>query len=96
MNFALRFPTGTLPGQRMHSTTNNSGMLTFVSLLSALLATLKLLGEPTLTWFWVFSPLWITALSVPVLFLIIALRCAYVHWRDQRSKPAASPLEARV
>lgn len=71
-------------------------MIVFVSLLSALLAALKLLGEQSLTWFWILSPLWITALSVPALFLIIALRCAYVYWRDQRAKPSVPSLEARV
>lgn len=68
----------------MHSTTSSSGILVFVSLISAFLAALKLLGIESLSWLWVLSPLWITALSLPVLLLIIGLRLAYLAMRASK------------
>lgn len=75
----------------MHSTTSSSGIIVFVSLISAFLAVLKLLGIESLSWLWVLSPLWITALSLPVLLLIIGLRCAYLALRALKAPcdPAA-------
>lgn len=69
----------------MHSTTSSSGMITFVILLSAFFALLRLLGSDEISWIWVLSPLWITALSVPALYAIIALRVTYLNWRDARA-----------
>jgi hypothetical protein len=69
----------------MHSTTSSSGIIVFVSLISAFLAVLKLLGIEALSWLWVFSPLWITALSLPALLIIIALRCIYLTLRGVKA-----------
>ncbi len=80
----------------MHTTTSNSGILTFVCALSAFFAAIKFFGGASLSWFWVLSPLWITALSVPVLFVIIALRCAYLgvmKCLENRVKPCPAALE---
>lgn len=75
----------------MHSTTSSSGIITFVCLLSAFLAVLKLLTLEAISWFWVLSPMWITALSFPVMFTIIALRCAYLSLRGQKTGHGAAP-----
>jgi hypothetical protein len=74
----------------MHSTTSSSGILVFVSLISAFLAVLKLVGLESLPWLWVLSPLWITALSLPVLLVIIGLRSAYLAWRAMKSPGGSS------
>jgi hypothetical protein len=70
----------------MHSTTSSKGIIIFVCLLSAFFAALKLLGLETISWMWVSSPIWITALSLPALFVIIALRCAYLSLRGQKAE----------
>ncbi len=62
----------------MHTSTSNSGILTFVSALTALFASFNYFDGAALPWFWVLSPLWITALSVPALFVIVAVRNAYL------------------
>lgn len=74
----------------MHSTTSSSGIITFVCLISAFFALLKLLAVESISWFWVFAPMWITALSFPVMFAIIALRCAYLSFRAQKTGHAPS------
>jgi hypothetical protein len=77
----------------MHSTTSSSGMITFVILLSIFFAALGFLGVEGISWLWVLSPLWITALSVPALYAIIALRVAYLNWRSQRATKTCAPRE---
>lgn len=74
----------------MHSTTSSTGIIIFVCLLSAFFAALKLFGLEAISWFWVSAPLWITALSLPVTLLIIALRCAYLSLRSQKNQCGAS------
>jgi hypothetical protein len=77
----------------MHSTTSSSGWIVFVSVLSGILALLKLLTLESLPWIWVLSPLWITALSFPALFVIIALRCIYLSLRGQKSAASTHRLK---
>jgi hypothetical protein len=75
----------------MHSTTSSSGWIVFVSVLAAILASFKQLGIESLSWLWVLSPLWITALSLPALLLIVGLRCAFLALRSRKASPGPIP-----
>ena len=55
----------------MSDTTTNSS-IGFPSLLTIVFITLKLLGKITWSWWWVLSPLWISA-GVGLLFGLFAL-----------------------
>lgn len=50
---------------------SNSGGIDFVGLLTILFVGLKLTGHIAWSWWWVLSPIWITA-SVVVLILLVA------------------------
>lgn len=52
----------------INNTTNNSNGIGFTGLLTVLFIGLKLTGYIDWSWWWVLSPLWITAIMV-VLFL---------------------------
>lgn len=49
---------------------NNSGGIGFVGILTIVFIVLKLLGKIAWSWWWVLSPIWISAIVV-ILFLII-------------------------
>lgn len=51
---------------------HNSGGIGFVGLLTIVFIVLKLTGYITWSWFWVLSPLWITALLVISVMLLVA------------------------
>jgi len=42
----------------------------FIGLLSLILITLKVLGKITISWVWVLSPLWISAIVCIIAFII--------------------------
>lgn len=50
-----------------------SGSISFISCLTLLLIVLKLTGKVTFSWIWVFSPLWLSALLLALVFLIILI-----------------------
>ncbi len=75
----------------MHTTTSNSGMLTFVGLLTLTCSLVNLLCGMNWPWLWVLAPAWITLLSVPVLFVIVGLRYSYVKVRKNRAARRKSP-----
>jgi len=61
---------------------SNSSGIGFCGLLTIVLITLKLLGKITLSWWWVLSPLWISAaivLAFIALFLLISLIAAVLE-----------------
>ena len=49
---------------------NNSGGIGFVGILTIVFIVLKLLGKITWSWWWVLSPIWISAILV-IIYLII-------------------------
>ena len=51
----------------------NNGGIGFVGLLTIVFITLKLLNVINWSWFWVFSPIWITGLIVLGLIAILIL-----------------------
>lgn len=58
------------------SSSSSSTGIGFTGLLTIVFIVLKLLGKITWSWWWVLSPLWITALGVMIVLvvtLIIAL-----------------------
>lgn len=50
-----------------------SGSIGFISFLTLLLIVLKLTGKVTFSWVWVFSPLWLSALLLALIFLTILI-----------------------
>jgi len=59
-----------------NSTNSNSGGIGFVGLLTIVFITLKLLDVIQWSWWWVLSPLWISALVVVAFILIVLV--AYI------------------
>ena len=53
------------------STTSSSNGIGFTGLLTIVFVVLKLLGKIDWSWWWVLSPLWITAALVAVLVAIL-------------------------
>lgn len=49
-----------------------NGGVGFVSLLTVAFIVLKLTGNITWSWWWVFSPMWIDALFILLLIIIVA------------------------
>lgn len=49
-----------------------NGGVGFVSLLTVAFIALKLTGNITWSWWWVFSPMWIDALFILLLIIIVA------------------------
>ena len=50
-----------------------SGGIGFTGLLTIVFVTLKLLGKIDWSWWWVLSPVWITALFVIFFFLVVVI-----------------------
>lgn len=50
-----------------------SGSIGFISCLTLLFIILKLTGKVTFSWIWVFSPIWLSALLLALVFLIILI-----------------------
>ena len=53
------------------SSSSSSGGIGFVGLLTIVFIVLKLIGKITWSWWWVLSPIWITAIIVVAILLII-------------------------
>lgn len=51
------------------------GSGTFVSVLTIILVIAKIMGKLSWSWLWVFSPIWISAVVIAVMFIVIALIC---------------------
>jgi transmembrane Fragile-X-F protein len=55
-------------------TTSSGGGIGFSGLLTIVFVIFKLLGKITWSWWWVFSPIWITAIIViAILFILLAV-----------------------
>lgn len=65
----------------MSNTNNTSGGLGFASILTIVFITLKLCNVITWSWWWVLSPIWISAglIAVVCLFAVIVAAC---FWRE--------------
>ena len=59
----------------------SSGGIGFVGLLTILFIALKLTGHIAWSWWWVLSPIWITAL---VLLVIFGIALAFYRWSGTR------------
>ena len=55
-----------------NSSTGTSGGIGFVGVLTIVFIVLKLLGKIAWSWWWVLSPIWISAI-IAILFLLIYL-----------------------
>lgn len=55
------------------SQNNSSNGIGFVGLLTIVFITLKLLGKITWSWWWVLSPVWISAIIILMIFVIVYL-----------------------
>lgn len=62
--------------------TNSSSGIGFTGLLTLILITLKLLDKIDWSWWWVLSPLWITAVFVIGVILIVLIIAAIVAWKS--------------
>lgn len=51
--------------------TNSSGGIGFVGVLTIVFIILKLLGEITWSWWWVLSPIWISAIVTVVVLIVV-------------------------
>jgi fatty acid desaturase len=67
------------------TTVNNQG-IGFVGALTLLFAAAKLFGFSNMSWWWVFSPLWIAALATLAILLLAFLGGLLVFWLDERKK----------
>lgn len=55
-----------------NTSSSSSGGIGFAGLLTIVFITLKLLGKITWSWWWVLSPLWISAAVVVAILIILA------------------------
>lgn len=69
-----------------NTSTQSSGGIGFVGLLTIVFIVLKLTGNIAWSWWWVLSPLWITA-GLAVAFLVILFGFAFL-WdkKDERKR----------
>jgi len=56
----------------MSSSSSSSGGVGFVGLLTICFIVLKLVGKIDWSWWWVFSPLWITAILIIAIAILIS------------------------
>lgn len=66
-----------------------SGGIGFVGMLTILFVGLKLAGVISWSWWWVLSPLWISAILLAVLLSGCGLFIAFCYFMDSRQKAAA-------
>jgi len=64
----------------MAQNNNSSGGIGFAGLLTIVFVTLKLLGKVDWSWWWVLSPLWISAGIVICILLVMLAVCIAVEW----------------
>lgn len=63
----------------MAENTSNSNGIGFVGLLTVAFIVLKLCGIISWSWWWVLSPLWISA---TVVFSVIIIAALFIFWRS--------------
>jgi hypothetical protein len=64
----------------MSTTTNSSGGVGFLGLLTIVFITLKLIGYVSWSWWWVLAPMWIPLVTAVILFGIAAVLSAKRGW----------------
>jgi hypothetical protein len=69
----------------MSNTTSNSG-IGFVGLLTIVFITLKLIGKINWSWWWVLSPIWISAILTIVVIIIVLIVLAIIALIDSLIK----------
>ena len=62
-----------------NTSSSSSGGIGFVGALTIVFIVLKLLGKITWSWWWVLSPLWISAIFVVVVLLIVLAIAIVAH-----------------
>ena len=62
--------------------TATSGGIGFTGLLAIVFIVLKILGYITWSWWWVLSPIWISALFIVVILLIIGVIALVIHLKN--------------
>lgn len=67
-----------------NTTTAAAGGFPFLSILTLIFITLKLIGVITWSWWWVLAPLWIPLALVAAIFIAIMLVALFHH--SQRRK----------
>lgn len=60
---------------------SSSGGIGFVGLLTILFVALKLLGKIAWSWWWVLSPIWITASVVGAILLVLLVIFLVIEFR---------------
>jgi len=70
----------------MADSKGSSSGIGFAGLLTIVFVTLKLLGKIDWSWWWVLSPIWISAILVIVIVVIMALIAAHVNGTRYRIK----------
>lgn len=74
------------------SHTHNSGGIGFAGLLTIVFITLKLLGEIDWSWWWVLSPIWISALVPVSVFVLAFVLFLIFDWRRRGARTPKAPL----
>ena len=65
----------------MNDNTSSSGGIGFAGLLCIVFVTLKLLGYITWSWWWVLSPIWISAILITIVLVIVLI--VYTMTKDR-------------
>jgi len=58
-----------------NSSTGTSGGIDFVGVLTIVFIVLKLLGKIAWSWWWVLSPIWISAILAIIFLIIYIIAC---------------------
>lgn len=73
---------------KLGKTRTGSGGIGFVGLLQIAFIVLKLIGKINWSWFWVLSPIWITASIVVILFAVafVVIGTVYMQENEEAEK----------
>jgi hypothetical protein len=76
----LPYESGKGDGMSESSSGGGRGGIGFVGLLTIVFITLKLCGVINWSWWWVLSPLWITAILVAALLVLALIGYLFYTW----------------
>jgi hypothetical protein len=74
------------------SSSSTSGGIGFAGLLTIVFITLKLLGKIDWSWWWVLSPLWISASIGLSILAVVGLVCLAIWLSDRKKRRRVSIL----
>lgn len=84
------------PRPTAQATASSSGGIGFVGALTIVFIVLKLLGVIDWSWFWVLSPIWITASVVlGILIIVVVVILISDHMKEKRRKRTQEAHAAR-